>query len=139
MDKQNNNWKNSYKTFRKVFKRMFNPENPKDLSNMIEKMILNGSLEVAGIDEKTGELLYNLTPKAKELMPAFYEEHINTVNGQIMNLWQKGYLNLELFDKDPKITITQKALDLEKISQLSQEEQWSLEEVKRLLKLKNSK
>ena len=105
-------------------------------SELINKLILDGGIEVAAIDQDTGEFLYSFTPKIKELMPNVYEEHIETVNSEVMNLWQKGFLDISLFDADPVITITKKALSKEDIKTLSKKEQWSLMEILRLLNRK---
>jgi hypothetical protein len=103
---------------------------------IINELILDGGLEVAAMDEDTGELLYSFTPKIKELMPDLYEEHIENVNSEVMNLWEKGFINLDLFEKDPIITITPKALNKEEIQNLSKQERWSLFEIIRLLQRK---
>jgi hypothetical protein len=103
---------------------------------IIDDLILNGGLEVAALDEDTGEMLYSFTPKIQELMPDLYDEHIKGVNSEVMNLWEKGFLNLDLFVKDPIITITAKALNKEEIQGLSKQERWSLFEIIRLLQRK---
>jgi hypothetical protein len=103
---------------------------------IIDDLILKGGLEVAALDEDTGEMLYSFTPKIQELMPDLYDEHIKGVNSEVMNLWEKGFLNLDLFVKDPIITITPKALDKEEVKCLSKQERWSLFEIIRLLQRK---
>jgi hypothetical protein len=103
---------------------------------IINSLILDGGLEVAAMDEDTGELLYSFTSKIKDLMPDLYQEHIQTVNSEVMNLWEKGFINLDLFEKDPIITITPKALNKEEIERLSKQERWSLFEIIRLLQRK---
>jgi hypothetical protein len=105
-------------------------------SEIINKLILNGGLEVSAMDQDTGEILYSFTPKIKELMPDLYQEHIQTVNQEVMNLWEKGFLNIDLFEADPIITITEKALNKKNVDTLSKQEQWSLLEIIRLLKRK---
>ena len=105
-------------------------------SEIINKLILNGGLEVSAMDQDTGEILYSFTPKIKELMPDLYQEHIQTVNHEVMNLWEKGFLNIDLFETDPIITITEKALNQKNIYALSKQEQWSLLEIIRLLQRK---
>lgn len=103
---------------------------------IIDSLILNGSLEVAALDEDTGEMLYSFTPKIQELMPDLYKEHVSSVNAEVMNLWEKGFLDLDLFQKDPIITITPKALNRGEIENLSKQERWSLFEIIRLLQRK---
>ena len=104
-----------------------------DDSEMINKLILDGGLEVAAMDNDTGELLYSFTPKIKEIMPELYEDHISSVNTEVMGLWEKGYINIDLFQKDPVITLSEKALNKEEIEKLSPKDQWSLHEIKRIL------
>jgi hypothetical protein len=100
---------------------------------LIEDLILKGGLQAAGVDSQTGELLYAFTPKIKEIMPELYEDHISSVNTEIMGLWEKGYINIDLFQKDPVITLSEKALNKEEVDKLSKKDQWSLYEIKRIL------
>lgn len=100
---------------------------------IIEILILSGALQLAGINEKTGEMLYQFTPKLKEVMPDLYKEHLNHVNAEIMGLWEKGFVNVDLMSDNPIVTLTAKALDQEEVSKLSNEEQWSILEIKRIL------
>lgn len=105
-----------------------------DENQIIDDLILNGGLEIAGIDEKTGQFLYSFTPKIKELRPDLYDQHLNHVNGELMRLWENGFLNIDLMEDEPIVTITEKALDKDALSTLSKEDQWALDEIKRLMK-----
>jgi len=102
--------------------------------DIINKLILDNALEVVGIDKSNGEFLYAFTPKIKDVMPELYKDHLNTVNSEIMILWEKGFLNVDFFEEDPVVTLTDKAFIKEEIGRLSKQELWSLEEIKRLLK-----
>jgi len=77
--------------------------------------------------------MYVFTPKIKELMPELYREHMNSVNSEIMNLWEKGYLDLDLFAVDPVVSLTNKALNPADISKLSYDERTALNEIRRVL------
>ena len=101
---------------------------------LIKNLILEGALEVAGLDAETGEFLYAVTPKMKEVMPDMYEDHITQVNRDILNLWEKGYVNIDFLSANPMVTISEKGLDKTEVSKLTKPEIWALEEVKRLLK-----
>ena len=101
---------------------------------LIKNLILQGALEVAGVDSETGEFLYAITSKMKDVMPDMYEDHLKTVNRDLLNLWEKGYVNIDFFLPDPVVTISEKGLDKNEISKLTKPEIWALEEVKRLLK-----
>jgi hypothetical protein len=100
--------------------------------SLIDDLILAGGLEISGIDETSGEFLYTITNKMKDLMPELYEEHMAHVNEEIMKLWEKGFVNVDMMSDDPIVTITQKAYDIIEVSKLSKEELWSLEEIKRV-------
>ena len=100
---------------------------------LIKNLILEGALEVAGVDSETNELLYSITPKMQEVMPDMYEDHLTQVNKDLLNLWEKGYVNIDFFLADPIVTISEKGVDKAEISKLTKPEIWALEEVKRLL------
>ena len=99
----------------------------------IDHLILNGGLEFVGIDEETQEPLYSFTPKIKELMPDLYDQHLDLVNFEVMNLWEKGYLNVDLMSENPMISLAEKSFDYFEVEKLSSPEQWSLNEIKRVL------
>jgi hypothetical protein len=100
---------------------------------LIKNLILQGALEVAGVDSETGELLYGVTSTMKEIMPDLYEDHLKEVNRGLLNLWEKGYVNIDFLLPDPIVTVSEKGLDKNEISKLTKTEIWALEEVKRLL------
>jgi hypothetical protein len=100
---------------------------------LIKNLILEGALEVAGVDSETNELLYMITPKMQEVMPDMYEDHLTQVNRDLLNLWEKGYVNIDFLLIDPVVTISEKGLDKTEVSKLTKPEIWALEEVKRLL------
>jgi len=100
---------------------------------IIDKLVLSGAMQFAGVDTNTGEMLYQFTPKLKEIMPELYKEHLNNVNKEIMGLWERGFVNVDLFAENPIVTLTEKALDQEEIESLSKEDRWAIEEIKRIL------
>lgn len=106
----------------------------KDTNDAIEKLILAGALEVSGVEEGTGELLYTFTSKMKHVSPELYQDHLNFVNSEIMELWEKGFVNVDLLSDDPVVTLTNKAFIPDAIDSLTKQQRWSLEEIKRLLK-----
>jgi hypothetical protein len=101
---------------------------------LIKNLILQGALEVAGVDSETNELLYTITSKMQEVMPDMYEDHLTQVNRDLLNLWEKGYVNIDFLLAEPIVTISEKGLDKSEVSKLTKPEIWALEEVKRLLK-----
>ena len=103
------------------------------IGQIIHDLILDGGLEVAGVDPETGEMLYLFTPKIKELMPELYHDHLNFVNDELMALWEKGYVNIELLEDDPLISLTSKSNDPGEMAKLSKQEKWSLQELRRAI------
>jgi hypothetical protein len=110
---------------------MFDDES---ISKIIDNLILEGGIEVAGIDPDTGEILYSFTPKVKEIMPELYHDHLNFVNAELMVLWEKGYVDIDFLKDDPLISLTKKSYNEEEVAKLSKQERWSLQELKRVVK-----
>jgi hypothetical protein len=99
----------------------------------MEELILNGVVEVAGVDSETGEFLYNFTPKLKEVMPELWNERLDFIHGEIMFFWENGFMEAEDMDSiNPKILLTDLANDPEAIAELPKDKQESLKEIKRL-------
>lgn len=103
---------------------------------IFDKLILDGAIEVSGIDSETGEMLYNFTPKLKDISPLLYEEHLTHVNSELMRLWENGFLDINLTEENPIVRLTSKALDEDEILKLSKEDRWGIQEIKRILKSK---
>lgn len=99
----------------------------------IEALILSGAVEIVGTDPKTKEPLYKFNASIRKIMPELYQQHINEVNGDIMRLWEQGFLNIDLLEEDPLVTLTDKAFIDSEIEKISRELQISLIEIKRLL------
>jgi len=109
---------------------MFSDE---EISKVVDNLILEGGIEYAGVDPESGEMLYSITPKIKELMPDLYDEHLNFINADLMSLWQKGFVDIDFFSDDPLININDKYYDENEVAKLSKEERWSLRELKRAI------
>lgn len=104
-----------------------------DEENLIDDLILEGALEIAGIDSKTGEFLYSVTPKMKDIMPDLYEEHLQTVNREIMALWEKGFVDMDFNEDNPIVRLSPKAHNIDEVNRLPEHLQSSLDEIKRHL------
>ena len=66
-------------------------------------------------------------------MPELYEMHQNSINNQVMRLWELGFVNVDLFSESPLVTLTDKSFDDYEISLLSEEDKFSVEEIKRVI------
>lgn len=60
---------------------------------MLEHLILQNAVEVSGVDEATGEMLYSITDRLQEVNPMLYKE--------LKKDFEKHMF--ELIDKGPKI------------------------------------
>jgi hypothetical protein len=105
----------------------------KDHPDIFDMLVLNGAIELAGVDPVSGEFLYSMTEKMIDIMPEVYEEHLNEVNKQIMGLWEEGFLSVDLFDENPLVNLTDKALNKEELVKLDPESLGYLNEIKRVL------
>lgn len=120
---------------KRLFLRIFNPPSKGKMENIdktIEDLLLKGAISIVGIDN-SGEFLYSMNAEIKNVMPELYNQHLQDVNSEIMNLWSKGFLSINLMEEDPMVQLTAKALDKQSLSTLSSDELWSLQEVKRVL------
>jgi F0F1-type ATP synthase epsilon subunit len=103
------------------------------LEPSIEELILNGVVEVSGIDPQTGEFLYNFTNKLYDVMPDYFSERLDFVRTEMAFFLELGFLEVNDPDaENPIIFLTDKAFEEDEISKLSENKQKSLKEVKRL-------
>lgn len=97
-----------------------------------DKLLLSGAIEVAGIDPDTGEMLYNFTNKLESISPLLYKEAQNMIISNVMMLWEKGFVDINLLSDNPMIKLTTKAFDENEIAKLSSSDAFTLKEVKRI-------
>lgn len=100
---------------------------------IIEDLILQGALEVAGIDLETGEPLYNFTHKLKTINPALHNEFSKYFSSETMALWEYGFLDMDITNINPVVRVTKKAFDPESVAKLSKGHQYTLKEIIRVL------
>jgi len=99
----------------------------------IDYFLSKGIIEQTGISPDTGEKLYSITEKTKDIMPLLYKEHLDFINSEIMWFWEMGFIDIDLFSDDPMVTLTNKAFMDEEIEALIPEKQWAIIELKRIL------
>lgn len=109
--------------------------NFKDEDDAIDQLILSGALEIAGIDIETGEPMYNFTEKLIEVSPKLHEEVALYLSRETMSLWSDGFLDMDVTEKNPIVTLTAKALDEAEVNKLSKEKQYTLREIIRVIGL----
>ena len=101
---------------------------------IMEKLILNGALEISGIDMETGEFLYNFTENLAKVSPAIYKDMNNYFYTEMMTLWENGFVEMDITETNPNVKLTDKILDHEAIKKLDKDSQHSLKEIIRILK-----
>lgn len=107
--------------------------NFKDEDDAIDQLILSGALEVAGIDMETGEPMYNFTEKLIEVSPELYKDVFLYFSRETMSLWSDGFLNMDVTEKNPIVSLTEKAFNNEEVSKLTKESQRTLKEIIRVI------
>ena len=57
---------------------------------LLEHLLLQGAIEIADIDIKTGETYYNITNKLQEIAPKIYKELEDQFENHLFILSQRG-------------------------------------------------
>ncbi len=99
----------------------------------LENLILNGAVEVVGIDIETNEPLYTFTDKLAQFSPALHKDMSNYFYKEMMFLWENGFIEMDVTELNPTVRLTEKALDETKTRSLKREQWYSLKEIIRLM------
>jgi hypothetical protein len=97
---------------------------------IVDRMILAGVVEVSGVHKYTGELLYSFTSNLEAIEPELANHVNNVFHSTVMSLWQKGFVDGNMEDEDPMITVTQKGFEDKEIESLQPFEKAILENLK---------
>jgi hypothetical protein len=100
----------------------------------IEELILNGSLEFSGIDQDSGEIMYTFTNKLKDFSRDLQNEVNLYFSQEMMQLWEYGFIDMDVTDNNPIVSLTEKAFDNEEVQKLKTNNKMTLKEVLRVLK-----
>lgn len=103
---------------------MISPED-----DAFEELILSGAIEISGIDEQSGEMLFNFTEKLRDVDPKLYDKMTDFFHQELMRLWEKGFISMDITQKNPTVSLTQKALDEIEISSLTIDQRVHLEDI----------
>jgi hypothetical protein len=93
-----------------LFKRMFNPEGRDqvaDPDSTIAFLLNSQALEIVGINDETGQLLYEFTPLIREVMPELYEDHCQYVYERTLELWEKGLVDMDFLADEPRVSMNE--------------------------------
>lgn len=98
----------------------------------IEKLILDGVVEFAGVDSETGQFLYNFTNKFYEYFPDAMNDKLDMIKAEMKFFWEAGFIDVDDIDSvNPMIALTDKSFDEVELSKLPKEKQLILEELKK--------
>lgn len=106
-----------------------------DINEKIEHLILEGAVEVSGIDSRTGEFLYSFTDKIHEVDPEIARESVELFNKYVYELWELGFLKIDMESSSPKVSLLPKCFSKEDVSHLPEETRIILESVMSALRL----
>lgn len=101
-------------------------------NDIIEKMVLEGVLEISGIDSNTGEFLYSFTNKLKDIYPQLHTEMENSVSRDMMFLWENGFVTMDITSKNPVVSLTEKSFIDSEVEKLDEYHRFALDELKRI-------
>jgi hypothetical protein len=104
-----------------------------DSEKMIDLLILSGALEPSGVHEETGELLFSFTEKLEEVSPEIFKKLTDSFQLEILDLWEKGFVEVDITAESPMVSLTEKSLDPEARSELAEYQEATLESVIRAM------
>jgi hypothetical protein len=108
---------------------MTSENNFDDVSDLVDDLMLQGALEIVGVDQETGDFLYTFTEKLAEINPSIYNAMIDDFYMSVMKLWELGFLSMDVSQKNPLVKATDKVFDSEAISKLSSHDRMMLQDI----------
>lgn len=100
----------------------------------LEQMILDGLVEVSGVDSD-GQFLYSFTPKMIEEYPAVARVSDDLFVADIHRLWELGFVVMNIDDPNPMVSLSELAFDKDAVEALSEELRLMLNILKNAMRL----
>jgi hypothetical protein len=94
--------------------------------DFIDNLILNGALEIIGIEDGTGEILYGFTDKLLDVDPLLHAKFVNHFYEDMMALWENGFVSMDVTQLNPMVEITPKVFDEIAVAALSENQKRTL-------------
>lgn len=98
---------------------------------MLLELLDKGAVEFKGFDENN-EPLYSFTEKLKEVNPQLYALHNEMISIEVMTLWEKGFVDMDLLEDNPTVKLTKKSFDEDEVNGLNDHMKTFLKEIKRI-------
>lgn len=99
----------------------------------IEELIMAGIVEFSGIDESSGQFLYNLTGDFQLVAPEIYKSRMEEMQSQVLHFWRLGFLELDdPQSPNPTVSLSEKAFDQSAIAEMPEEMQAAFLEIKKM-------
>jgi hypothetical protein len=90
-----------------------------DISKL-DELILNGGVEVSGLTD-SGQFLYKFTDKLQDIDADLYNAIRQKMYEEIMFLWQKGFISMDITVNNPIVRLTEKAFDKDEVDNLPED------------------
>lgn len=94
------------------------PSDYYESDDYLEYLILNGYVEVSGVDKETGEFLYTFTEAARQKIPGLQDQLNDEFYSLIVYLWEHGFISMDIESKNPRVSLNAKALDENEVNGL---------------------
>jgi hypothetical protein len=86
----------------------------------LDKLILNGGIEISGLTD-SGQFLYKFTDKLQDIDINLYNAVRQKMYDEIMFLWQKDFISMDVTVNNPIVRLTEKAFDKNAIEELPED------------------
>jgi hypothetical protein len=96
-----------------------------------DKLLLSGVIEPTALDPDTGEMLYSFSENLEEKNPELHRLVLDNFYKTSLKLWELGFLNMDITNNNPLVSLTPKAFNDKRIKQLDKDLQFALSEIKR--------
>jgi hypothetical protein len=93
------------------------------------ELFFSGAIEICGIDERSGEMLFRFTEKLKDIDPNLYNKMTDLFHRELMGLWEKGFISMDVTQQNPIVSLTKKAFSAIEAENLTIEERLHLEDI----------
>lgn len=102
-------------------------------NEIFNKLVLTGGLRFAGKDPETGENMYVRTEMLKDIDPKLDIALGKYFSEMSMRLWEKGFIDMDVTDANPIVSLNKKSLDPDQVKKLDANERSALKQLIKLL------